>query len=241
MTSVQSEKRHQFIFDESSSNWFAEEIAVYHCKFQKEAFEDRLFSSFGIKFPESLERAVSKRRAEFLAGRYCVSQLLKEFDVYNYDLEIGKNRAPTWPDNILGSISHCGTQAIAIATRNPAIFGVGVDIEDKVSKETATTTQRQIICEDELPLLSTDNDTLTQAFTIFFSIKESFFKAAYRSVGEYFEFDAVSIVSIDYQTSTLIFRVNYFLCKSLTKGMLIKGFFHLLPDKKIATLVILKK
>jgi enterobactin synthetase component D len=228
-----------FIGDERFDDWFDIDLPIYHCEFHKELYSDKLYEILGIRFPESLRNSVIKRRAEFLAGRYCAIRSLQKIGIDNTTIEIGKHRNPLWPENIAGSISHCNTHAIAITSNVSSVLGVGIDIEDEVDKETVEKIQGQIVCENEISLISCNIGEKPLLFTLAFSIKESFFKAAYTAVGQFFAFDAVSIVEIDRQACTISLRINKTLHEKLTKDMLIKGAFHISSEKKVVTLVIL--
>ena len=47
----------------------------------------------------------------------------------NFPLLVGPGRAPRWPENIVGSISHCSNLCVVAATNDKAIKGLGVDAE----------------------------------------------------------------------------------------------------------------
>lgn len=228
-----------FISDAKANDWFATDLSLYHCKFDRESYRDQLFAKFAITFPESLAQAVAKRRAEFLAGRYCAQKSLQNLGVNNTALGIGKHRNPLWPEAVIGSISHCGSHAVAISGKCAQALGVGIDIEDEIASETVEKIQGQILNREEIALLAQHSAAKPLLFTLAFSIKESFFKAAYPTVKNYFDFDAVSLVEINWQERSLWLRIDSHLHEKLTRGMLIKGAFQLLPEKKIVTLIIL--
>ena len=83
-------------------------------------------------FPEEelcIRRAVEKRRREFAAGRACARRALEYFGIHQYRLLVGPNRAPVWPEAMVGSITHCeGFIGVAVA-RQGYIRGIGVDAE----------------------------------------------------------------------------------------------------------------
>ena len=227
-----------FISEEQTTNWFKTDVLTHHCQFNKEFYKDELFSQSGIQFPASLINAVTKRRAEFLAGRYCADKALQQLSIRNSVVGTGKHRNPLWPANIKGSISHCDNYAIAIVTDRKDILGVGIDIENKITEETFLKTQSQILSNAEIELITADIFKPTLAFAIAFSLKESFFKAAYPTVEKYFDFNAVSINEIDSNQQTIEFVLNETLHEKFKHGMLLKGMFHLLPEEKVVTSVI---
>lgn len=228
-----------FIEDEKYSDWFAVDFPIYQCKFNKSAYRDSLFEKLGICFPSSLQKAVGKRRSEFLVGRYCAEKSLQKLGIFNSEIKIGANRNPLWPDTVVGSISHCGAYAVAIASNSPYLQGVGIDIEDEVEPSTIENIQRQILSEKEILLISKNADEIPFLFTLAFSLKESFFKAAYPLVGEYFDFDVISIAEIDQAKRAIKFHLNCTLHEKLPQGMVLSGAFHVLPEKQVVTLVLL--
>lgn len=228
-----------FISNGKFSHWFATDLSLYHCEFNRELYRDQLFASFAIQFPESLAKAVAKRRAEFLAGRYCALKSLEKLAIEHRSVAIGKHRNPLWPEAIIGSISHSGNQAVAIVGRSDQALGVGIDIEDEIAPETVAKIQGQILSEEEINFVAQRSAAMPLLFTLAFSLKESFFKAAYPSVENYFDFDAVSLVAVDWQSRSLRLRINSDLHQRLRKGTLIEGHFHILPENRIVTLVVI--
>jgi 4'-phosphopantetheinyl transferase EntD len=76
-----------------------------------------------------MRRAVEKRRREFAAGRGCARKALEFFEIYNQPLPVGPDRAPVWPANMVGSITHCDGFVGAAVARRGVIQGIGVDAE----------------------------------------------------------------------------------------------------------------
>ena len=48
-----------------------------------------------------------KRLSDFATGRYCAMKALEQFGIQDAIIPIGEDRAPIWPEGIVGSISHC--------------------------------------------------------------------------------------------------------------------------------------
>ena len=227
-----------FIYEERQNGWFDIDMSLYHCQFEKDVYSDIFFNSLGIKFPVTLEKAVQKRKAEYLAGRYCAAKSLQGLGMFNVDIGTGQHRNPLWPSNILGSITHCGNHAAAITTNQPNVFGIGIDIEDEVSFETMHRIKGQILCAEEIGIICGDGGDCIP-FTLAFSVKESFFKAAYPTVQKYFDFDAITILDISHLTRQISFRINRTLNEKLKKDEVLRGTFMVLQDHKVVTLVIL--
>ena len=61
---------------------------------------------------------VEKRRLEFTHGRYCAHQAMQLLGMSVVAIPKGTDRAPVWPDGIIGSISHSGDTAAAVITQS---------------------------------------------------------------------------------------------------------------------------
>ncbi len=212
-------------------------IAQASCTFEQQAYHDRLFDDCNITFPATLERAVNKRKAEFLAGRYCAQQALVRLGVYPSTVGIGALRNPLWPTGVIGSISHSDQAAIAVVRLDADIIGLGVDIENIIEDKVIEQTKTHILQPDEMNLLPQQGMTASQLFTIIFSIKESFFKAAFLLVNAYFDFDAVSVINIDSEAQEVLFKLNYSLHPTLPKGMYVTGKYYLINQHSVMSLV----
>jgi 4'-phosphopantetheinyl transferase EntD len=73
--------------------------------------------------------AVAKRRREFAMGRACARVALADFGIEGFPLLSGPNRAPIWPDGIIGSITHCDGLTAAAVARRGTLMGIGIDAE----------------------------------------------------------------------------------------------------------------
>jgi 4'-phosphopantetheinyl transferase EntD len=62
---------------------------IARCHFTLAAYRDDLFTELAVFFPPSLTRAVPKRRAEFLAGRYLASMALTSLGQPPFTVGIG--------------------------------------------------------------------------------------------------------------------------------------------------------
>ncbi|MDU0347915.1 4'-phosphopantetheinyl transferase [Actinomyces sp. MRS3W] len=83
-------------------------------------------------FPQErayLEGASAKRRAEFTTVRHCAGQALAELDRTRPAMVPGPRGEPTWPDDVVGSMTHCeGYRAAAVALAHTA-DALGIDAE----------------------------------------------------------------------------------------------------------------
>jgi 4'-phosphopantetheinyl transferase EntD len=181
---------------------------------------------------------VVKRKAEFLAGRYCCRQALANYQVANFDVAVGANRAPVWPVGIKGAISHNSHHAMVALTKNPDALGIGIDIESIMSAKTMNDIKDAILRGSEFEHLTVNDISPAGALSLMFSFKESFFKAAYTSTGFYFDFDAVTIDKIDYQNQRFELTVNQDLNPKIRPGMKFDGIFTCVDEQVISLIVL---
>lgn len=138
----------------------------------------------GIALPASLERAIDKRRREYLAGRISARRALADLfgaAVAAGDVAADEDDVPQWPEGVVGSISHgagFGFAAVAPADR---YRGLGVDVERVVSPEQAARLGARVLNDREMSLRQGNAGGLTEAemFTLAFSAKESAYKALF--------------------------------------------------------------
>ncbi len=206
--------------------------------FSQAAYQDNLFADFNIARPYSLKNAVVKRKSEFLAGRVLSGLVLRELGVINTEILIGKHRNPLWPQGTRGSISHAGDTVLAAVAVDDAISAIGIDVEDIMEPDTATNIHKSIVNDEELVLMGKTGLPFEHMLTLVFSAKESFFKAAYPSVGEYFDFDAVRLVTFDRQSSSFSFRLAKTLSPSFHYGDLVSGMYSF-DGSQVVTRIVL--
>lgn len=130
--------------------------------------------------------ALEKRQREYRAGRHCAAAALAQLGIENFPLLNDQQRAPKWPENIVGSLTHCENFCCAVATNDPQISSLGIDAEPLKPLPEETT---PLICnKTELSQLLASN--LKEAYwaTVIFSAKEAFYKAYYPIRRQYLDF-----------------------------------------------------
>ncbi len=154
-------------------------------------------AAFGqnLPLPASLQQAVPKRQAEFLAGRLCAHHALARLNGPTASIPAGKDRAPQWPAGYVGSITHSDTRAAAIVGHASHFSGLGIDHEEIMEPALAEKLQRSILLPQETPLRP---QSLTfAAFTsLVFSAKEALYKATYPLIGKMFGFHDVALLRL---------------------------------------------
>lgn len=76
-----------------------------------------------------LEKAVEKRRVEFVTARRCARDALAGLGVTRLPMVPGVAGSPPWPTGIVGSITHCAGYRGAAVARASDVWGLGIDAE----------------------------------------------------------------------------------------------------------------
>lgn len=166
------------------------DICYCRTEFDASRYSDDAFAQYGVTLPPHIARAVIKRRTEYLAGRICCKHVLETLGITQ---EVGTaypEREPVWPAGVAGSISHCGSSAIAVITTERHGH-VGIDIEE-VNNSLIEAHADAFTTPEERQRVRGAADLL-----VIFSAKEALFKALYPTLKKYFGFECarVSILS----------------------------------------------
>ena len=183
----------------------------------------------GVVLPDSLGRAVAKRQAEFIAGRYCAMQALRRAGLPVQQPAINPDRSPQWPAGVYGSISHSSGVAVAAVSQQQYI---GLDLETRMRDKTAASVASRILTQDEQQRFGTDSAVDPDLLTQIFSLKESFYKAAYPQVQCFFGFEAVSVLQLDAKAGLIEFRLEQGLSPALQQGRVLQGRLCELPGQQ---------
>ncbi|OTA21888.1 putative non-ribosomal peptide synthetase [Xenorhabdus beddingii] len=214
------------------------DIPIMLTYFDPVCYRDSLFDEYGIAYPDKLQNAVNKRRAEYLAARYCTQHVLNHLGYPGFQVTNAQDRSPIWPDNICGSISHSTHCAIAFAASCDQYRMIGVDIEQEIKSETIESIAGSIINDHEAALLTECALPFEQAFTLAFSLKESLFKALYPHVKCFFDFHAAEITSIDGDDRTMKIKLLKTLSDESRAGAQFSGNFALMPRQQVLTYIV---
>lgn len=186
-------------------------------RFDLSSFDITLFEGLGIPFPARLERAVPKRRAEFLAGRVMARVAQEALGRDALPVGVADSRAPIWPDGLRGSISHargfCAVLALPEGLGDP-----GVDIEAIASGNALASIEQITLKGADRELLREAALPFAAAATLCFSAKETLYKALYPTVGTFFGFDAAEVASAP-SADRIRLRLTRGLAPGLRRGM----------------------
>jgi 4'-phosphopantetheinyl transferase EntD len=128
--------------------------------------------------------AAEKRRRDFALGRACAHAALAEIGRNERAIGRGENGAPTWPEGVVGSITHTQGFAAAIVARARDFAGLGLDAE-RTGGVTPDLWPR-LFGPAERDFLTTASDAALFA-TILFSAKEACHKAGRERVLRFHE------------------------------------------------------
>lgn len=94
-----------------------------------ELFADRPGTTLFEEEAVAVRRAVDSRRREFTSGRACARRALALLGLPPVPVPRGERGAPSWPDGVVGSITHCaGYRACAVAM-DTQVLTIGIDAE----------------------------------------------------------------------------------------------------------------
>jgi 4'-phosphopantetheinyl transferase EntD len=145
-------------------------------------------------FPEEeawVSAQAPRRRREFSSGRGCARAALERLGMGRMAIPVGPDRAPRWPAGVVGSLTHCRGFCGAAVALGERIVGLGLDAEpvsalpEKVAVRVCTPW--------ELAWIGAQSEGLPWAL-VFFSAKESVYKAWYPRTGCQLLFHDVELV-----------------------------------------------
>ncbi|TBU93453.1 4'-phosphopantetheinyl transferase family protein [Phytopseudomonas dryadis] len=145
-------------------------------------------------------RGVAKRQAEHLAGRLCAREALRRVTGTASVPAVGEDRAPQWPAQACGSITHGHSWAAAIVAPRQQWRGLGLDVERPLPPERAERLAAEILTPDELRRMARlEPEQRAWRISLTFSLKESLFKALYPLVLTRFYFQDAELLELDEQ------------------------------------------
>ncbi len=120
--------------------------------------------------------AVASRKSSFYLGRWAAHTALAQLTCDDGAIVNDSFRAPVWPPDIVGSISHTDDIAVAAVARRTTAACLGLDIE-KNARRVEWDVARKICDKEELAWVEQEEIHKWQRFIHIFSAKESVFKA----------------------------------------------------------------
>lgn len=149
-------------------------------------------------FPEEFEQvahAIEKRQREFLQTRNLARELMALLGFPAQPILAGPDRAPQWPKDLVGSLTHNDTHGAVALARSGTLRGVGLDIEtqgrieDRLWDHLFTQNEQQAL--RALPA-----EQIQYEATAIFSIKEAFYKFQFPLTKSWVGFQDVEVEKI---------------------------------------------
>ncbi|WP_102110520.1 4'-phosphopantetheinyl transferase family protein [Oceaniglobus roseus] len=166
---------------------FAPDIAVALCDPRQP-----LGGLLGLE-SKGLGRMVDTRQREFTAGRFAARRAMAELGVPPQPVLPGQDRAPVWPEGLVGSLSHCHRLCICALGRSPDVRALGVDVEPNTILEAELL---ETVCtRSECDWLYRQRDE-TRGFLakLLFSAKETAYKAQYPLTGAILDYHDIAVL-----------------------------------------------
>ena len=172
---------------------------------------------------------VPKRRLEFAAGRHAVRAAMADLGVVPTAIPMADDRAPIWPDHLVGSIAHCDTACIACVTPVEHLASIGLDIEE--ATPLAPDLWGTVLTQSEQTWLKTHTPAQQGLLAKqIFCAKEAVYKAQYPLTGRMLEFQEVEVF-----LETEMFSTRF---HDLAEQWFLIGNFRQGPDYMITCLCI---
>lgn len=217
-------------------------VEIHLCKFDETAYTRRHFAQFGILFPDSLNSAVDKRQAHFLAGRIAAASGLAHMGATQLDVGFDHERVPIWPLDYCGSISHTEGIAISVCARCDMFHSVGIDIETAGDRANMEAIIPIAVTKEEVALFTQNANSTSPQFAalVIFSAKEALYKTLYPVLGMFIDYLEVALTA--YQPDTKTLRIC--LVRELAGGFPAGRSFDIVwctIDQRVASLCLLEK
>lgn len=177
---------------------------------------------------DAISRAVLKRQEEFAAGRRAARSALSALGFGQEAIPARADRAPIWPNGVLGSITHDRGLALALVGEIRRVCAAGIDLTEAAPLPVDV---RGVIlrASEETKL----NDLEARAA---FSVKECIYKALHPKVQRIFGFDA-AVVAPNFTAGNFSAKLTLDL-GPYAKGTMFDGVLHMKGDRLVTGLVM---
>lgn len=211
-------------------------LTIFACQFETREFSPQWFSEYQVQGLEHVRDAVLKRQAEFFAGRLCAKYALVYWGIVGV---VGRhmNRAPIWPAGMIGSISHSGNYAMAIAIPKVQADLVGIDCEKRIDDTRARELAKTVLTHSEYGLSARSGLSFSDFFVLSFSAKECLYKALHPKVARFFGFSAAELIGLCPESGVFHIRLTEDLAADWSKGRHFVGYFKFTESHVVSLLV----
>lgn len=155
-------------------------------------------------FPDERDHiagSVPKRRAEFGTARVCARRALQRLGVAPVSLVPMDDRAPRWPQGIVGSITHTTGYCAVVVARADRFRSLGLDVE-----------QDKVLSPEIIRMICTERERLALGLRaardaiVYFAAKEAFYKCQYPLTRRFLDFQDVEL-TVDFEQGRFRTRV----------------------------------
>jgi 4'-phosphopantetheinyl transferase EntD len=140
----------------------------------------------------AVQAAVPKRRLEFLTGRTCARIALRRLGIEDAPLLPGLDRAPLWPEGVVGSITHTDGYCAAVAAPRRLFASIGIDAQ--ALGAVTCSIWPLVFCSAELGHLErAGSEERARQAGLLFAAKEAVFKFQHPLTGRMIAFRDVAV------------------------------------------------
>lgn len=162
--------------------------------FDEQGFQERDFRDSGIVPPTAMSRAARKRQAEFLAGRLCAGQAIRQFSGIMRFPGKDTDGVPLWPGQACGSITHSAGVAMAVVGHGTRYPNLGLDLEVVQNHtEARSLTSLVLTPTEQFRFRGQLSGAPGPCLTRIFSLKEALFKALFPLTRQRFYFQDAEV------------------------------------------------
>ena len=186
----------------------------------------------------AIERAVPKRRSEYITGRVNARSAMAALGIEPCEILQNTDRAPIWPKGIVGSISHSNALCVAAVACDTQFQSLGIDVE---ITEPLDLDLVDAICTDadRAWINSLPPAQVGLNAKLIFSAKEAAYKCQYPSSKTVLEFHDLDLfVNSETAILTAQFRRDV---ANFPAGTRLYGKFAILADHIITTFSLTPK
>lgn len=211
--------------------------------FKWETYHESSAENLDILLTTNLQNSVKKRKATYLAGRYCAKQALLQAGYAESPILIptaASHPGPVWPENWVGSITHTDDLACSAVGKVSEFRGIGIDVEKIKNKELSyAELWTQVIHKSEDVILKKIPEMPKEKlFYLFFSMKESIYKCFFPLTSYFFDFHDIEIFSINLEKSTVKFKFNKYIDAEFNCDFVHEGAFQFFEDYIFTSVVL---
>ena len=134
----------------------------------------------------------ARRVADFTAGRLCARRALSELGFAEFALHRERDLRPSWPESIVGSISHTAGICAAVVAKRGALRSLGIDAE-QLGRAGQDLWELLFTPTEMARLYSLAPGERTKAASIAHSAKEAYYKCQFDVTGAWLDFTDVEI------------------------------------------------